>query len=56
MSIQPGNPGVEEGNLSIRPAQKEELDRRLETLRLSPQDGSTWEEVKAQLHEENRRW
>jgi putative addiction module component (TIGR02574 family) len=40
---------TEESEIPVTPAQKEELDRRLEAFRQSPNEGSTWEEVKARL-------
>ncbi len=36
-------------SLPITEAQRDELDRRMESYRNSPTDGSSWEEVKARL-------
>jgi putative addiction module component (TIGR02574 family) len=36
----------EQERLELTEAQKQELDRRLDSYRASPEDGSSWEEVK----------
>jgi putative addiction module component (TIGR02574 family) len=40
---------AEEPLLPLTSAQKEELDRRLEAYRQSPDRGSSWEEVRTRL-------
>ena len=40
---------AEEDGLEVTQAQKDELDRRLAACEASPDEGSTWEEVKARL-------
>jgi putative addiction module component (TIGR02574 family) len=40
---------AEQTPLPMTPAQRAELDRRLETHRTSPGEGSPWEEVKARI-------
>jgi putative addiction module component (TIGR02574 family) len=40
---------AEEPLLPLTSAQKEELDRRLEAYRQSPDQGSSWEEVRTRL-------
>ena len=39
----------EQDELTLTPAQKAELDRRLESYRQSPTAGASWEEVKARV-------
>lgn len=40
---------LEDGQLPVSAAQKEELDRRLATLEADRREGVTWETVKAEL-------
>ena len=37
------------GCFELSEAQKQELDRRLESFRLNPSQGRTWEEIKAEF-------
>jgi putative addiction module component (TIGR02574 family) len=39
----------ENGCFELSEAQKEELDRRLESFRANPSQGRTWEEIKAEF-------
>jgi hypothetical protein len=39
----------EQAAVPLTPAQEAELDRRLEAHRQSPQEGASWEEVKARI-------
>lgn len=40
---------AEQEALDLTPAQKAELDRRLESYRQTPTAGASWEEVKARI-------
>ena len=40
---------AEQAAAPLTPAQETELDRRLETHRKSPDEGASWEEVKARI-------
>ena len=40
---------AEQAAVPLTPAQEAELDRRLEAHRKSPQEGASWEEVKAHI-------
>lgn len=39
----------ENGCFELSEAQKQELDRRLESFRANPSQGRTWEEIKAEF-------
>ena len=39
----------ENGSFELSEEQKQELDRRLETLRRDPSQGRTWEEIKSEF-------
>jgi putative addiction module component (TIGR02574 family) len=39
----------EQAAIPLTPAQEAELDRRLEAYRKSPQEGDSWEDVKARI-------
>lgn len=41
-------------DVELTPAQREELDRRLEDAEQHPADGVTWEEAKRQIRERKR--
>jgi len=43
---------AEQESFEVTKAQKEELDRRLENYRTSPDLGASWEEIKTKLQEE----
>ena len=40
---------AEQAELPLTPAQEAELDRRFEAYRKSPEEGDSWEEVKASI-------
>ena len=40
--------------LEISPALAEELDRRVADFRKNPQEGSTWDEIKARIRAEKK--
>ena len=44
-----GSIAAEQAAAPLTPAQETELDRRLETHRKSPDEGASWEEVKARI-------
>lgn len=38
-------------SLSLTDAQRQELDRRLDVHRQNPDEGATWDDLKAKLHQ-----
>jgi putative addiction module component (TIGR02574 family) len=40
---------ADQESLAVTEAQKEELDRRLEAYHASPEEGSSWDEVKQRI-------
>jgi putative addiction module component (TIGR02574 family) len=40
---------ADQAGVPLTPAQEAELDRRMEAHRRSPQEGASWEEVKARI-------